>query len=160
MNHYLFLDLDGVCNSHRYFFGGESMGDRERNIFNMIDPSTIPHLNAICDPLGVKVVITSSARLAYPMGQFKRAFRDHGLNAPIIGKTGYSAVGDSTNRRGIEIGNWLHAEKNLRYEPRRFLILDDSADMGPLLPYLVRTTWGEGLLAEHVEPALKILRGE
>lgn len=159
MNHYLlFLDIDGVCNSHRYFFGGDRPGDRERNVFNMIDPSTIPHLNAICDPFGVKVVISSSIRLAYRMGEIRRAFRDHGLHADIVGKTGYSCVGDSTNRRGIEIGEWLQA----RYPQHtsRFVILDDSSDMGDLLPYLVRTTWGDGLLAEHVEPALKILRGE
>ncbi len=157
MNHYLFLDIDGVCNSHRYFFGGDKPGDRERNVFNMIDPSTIPYLHAICDPVQAQVVITSSIRLACPMGQIKRAFRDHGLLAQIIDKTGYSAVGDHTNRRGIEIQNWLDAKA---CAPCRFVILDDSADMGPLLPHLVRTTWNDGLLAEHVAPALKILRGE
>lgn len=160
MNYYLFLDIDGVCNSHRYFFGGDRPGDRERNVFNMIDPSTIPHLNAICDPLGVKVVISSSIRLAYPMGQIRRALRDHGLRADVVGKTGYSSVGDSTNRRGIEIGNWMHDKWLSDNEPCRFVILDDAADMGPLLPNLVQTTWGDGLLAEHVEPALRILRGE
>jgi len=31
------------------------------------------------------------------------------------------------------------------------------SDMGPLLPYLVHTTWQHGLLDEHVPRALKIL---
>ena len=78
----------------------------------------------------------------------------------VIGKTGYSRVGDSTNRRGIEIGNWLHDKWVRENEPCRFVILDDSSDMGPLRTNLVRTTWDEGLLPEHIEPALKILRGQ
>jgi hypothetical protein len=39
----------------------------------------------------------------------------------------------------------------------RFVILDKEADMGDLSPRLVKTTWNDGLLDEHVDRAIAML---
>ena len=150
--------MDGVCNSHDYFFGSRrpapSLEGREP--VHMIDPATIVHLNAIVEPSGALVVISSSWRQVHKVPRIAAGLKHHGFIGTVIGKTGYRSDGDHTSRRGLEIQDWLDALE-LPDEPRRFVILDDSADMGPLLPQLVQTTWAHGLLAEHVAPALKIL---
>lgn len=150
------MDLDGVVNSQDYFFGvRRPEGDRE--LRKMIDPETIPHLNQIIERTGALVVISSSWRLVHRLPDIRGALNHHGFVGKVVSKTGYSREGDSTNRRGLEIQAWIDAEECASDEPRGFVILDDSRDMGRLLPYLVNTTWEHGLLAEHVEPAVKIL---
>jgi hypothetical protein len=42
-------------------------------------------------------------------------------------------------------------------QPRSIVIIDDSADMVHLTPWLVRTTYLTGLQPEHVDQALKVL---
>jgi len=167
VNRFLFLDLDGVVNSARYFADLKARmeahkttcGDKEERLRHQVDPDATFHLSEIVRRSGAKIVISSSWRLVQTLDAIKTALRDRGFEyaSSVIGKTPYSAVGDSTNRRGIEIQNWLVAEENLSDEPRRIVILDDDRDMGPLLPHLVKTTWQDGLLAEHVPAALKIL---
>ena len=166
MNRYLFLDLDGVVNSARYF--ERSRAEREAllqrphtpedKIVHQLDPDAIVHLNAImnAEP-GTKIVISSSWRLVHSVGSIMRALRARGFEyaRSIIGKTGYSAVGNSTNRRGLEIQMYLDATSFIM--PRRIAILDDDRDTGDLLPFLVHTSWEHGLLAEHVAPTLKML---
>lgn len=154
---YLFLDIDGVVNSHEFFFGPSACGTLERDgqpLSAQIDPRAIAHLNAIINATQAEVVISSSWRQVHSVGTIARALRDKGFTGKVIGKTGYRADGDSSDRRGLEILDWLKAQQVMS---KRWVILDDSADMGVLLPCLVRTTWNDGLLAEHVAPAIKIL---
>ena len=158
----IFLDFDGVLNSARYFYGPDRVSAENLTqlwkCIHMLDPATAPLLNAITDASGARLVISSSWRLAYPLGIIDKAMKHRGFTGQVIGKTGYRSDGDSTSRRGLEIQDWMDQHHEAGWEPiEAFVILDDSADMGPLLPKLVRTTWEEGLLAEHVEPALRIL---
>lgn len=157
MSRFLFLDMDGVCNSHDFFFGPRRLSEPGREPTHMIDPSTIPHLNAIVERSGALVVISSSWRQVHKLVRITAALKHHGFTGRVIGKTGYRSDGDSTNRRGLEIQDWLDSNENLYDQPQSFVILDDSSDMGLLLPCLVRTSWQHGLLAEHVPLALEIL---
>jgi len=166
MSVFLFLDMDGVMTSSDYMFGPRRPAAEDgdcRSPYAMIDPATIPRLNAIVEPTGARVVITSSWRLVHKIGIIANALMRHGFTGKVVGKTGYSVAGDSRTRRGIEIQDWLdkHAGREQLGEhavTRRIVILDDDRDMGPLLPWLVQTTWQSGLLDDHVPLALKILQ--
>jgi|SRR5882672_1174153 len=158
MKRYLFLDMDDVLTSSDYMFGPRRpipQGDDFRSPYEMIDPETIPRLNAIVEPTGALVVISSSWRQVHPLGFIANAMVRHGFKGTVVGKTGYRSDGDSGTRRGLEIQDWLDRASPVA-QPR-FVILDDDSDMGPLAPRLVKTTWQRGLLDEHVSLALKIL---
>jgi len=167
VNRFLFLDMDGVVNSARYFAALQAKmeahkttyGDKDERLRYQVDPEAAAHLNDIVRRSQCKIVISSSWRLVHTVGAIRRALHRRGFAyaSSIIGKTPYSAVGDSSNRRGIEIQSWLDAEENISDEPRSIVILDDARDFGPLLPRLVKTSWQDGLLAEHVPLVLKIL---
>lgn len=56
--------------------------------------------------------------------------------------------------RGDEIEAWLLS----REDAQQFVILDDGNDMGVLLPHLAQTSWRTGLLDEHVDRAIALLK--
>jgi len=159
MNYFLFLDIDGVLNSAEFFYGPLAKQERksDRSLEHMLDPTAVGYLNTIVDATGAKVVISSSWRQVHRPSVIREALKKRGFTGDVIGRTGYRSDGDSGTRRGLEIQDWLDIEENMTDEPRRFVILDDSSDMGPLLPYLVRTTWERGLCIEHVPLAIGIL---
>jgi len=162
---YLMLDIDGVLNSHRFFaarsakladtayVAGQSYTpDESREA--MLDPEAVARLNRLVERSGAHVVVSSSWRLVHTVPQIGRALRHHGFQHALVGRTPYSSIGNNTNRRGLEIATWLRDNAK---EPYALVILDDSADMGELLPRLVRTTYDEGLTDEHVQLALEML---
>jgi hypothetical protein len=60
--------------------------------------------------------------------------------------------------RGHEIERWMVENKHLEIES--FVILDD---MGPgafahMAPYLVRTSWANGLQEHHIKAAIDMLQ--
>jgi hypothetical protein len=170
----LFLDMDGVVNSARYFEvlskrqyrkarGKAKAEGRTRKTFvDMIDPKTIPHLNAIVERSGAKVVLSSSWRVPWTYQEVNAMLRERGFTGEIIASTPTRIAAPRPTeddphgfQRGYEIQAWLDAWTGARIEAT--VILDDSDDMAHLLPYLVQTTWGEGLQAEHVDRALVLL---
>lgn len=156
----LFLDMDGVLNSTRFFRDTEAWrkADAERSRLRycaqMIDAAAVVHLNRIIELEAPRVVLSSSWRLGFDLGIVERALQWRGFVGSLKDKTGYSAVGDSTNRRGLEIQAWLEA--HAAGPATRIAILDDSADMGHLLPCLVRTELEFGLQAEHVDRVIEL----
>ncbi len=154
---YAFLDIDGVLNCHRYFVALGICTARHGTdewVALQLDPAAVGRLNAIIDATGAEVVISSSWRLAYSQGTIARALRARGFLGKVISMTGYRSDGDSTNRRGFEIQDWLDA--NAPFE-RRLVILDDSSDFGNLLRFHVKTSWLDGLLDCHVPQAINML---
>ncbi len=55
--------------------------------------------------------------------------------------------------RGLEIQKWMDDFTGIE----SFVILDDDADMGELLPYLVQTSQTHGLTDEKRDEAINIL---
>lgn len=55
--------------------------------------------------------------------------------------------------RGAQIQSWLDDHPEVTH----YVVLDDDADMGPVLDRLVKTTWEYGLLDEHVDRAAGML---
>ena len=97
----------------------------------------------------VKIVISSSWRHVLPVEAFRSMFKEVGLKAEIIGMTPLIWPGV----RGGEIKAWLDANPGVV----DFVILDDDADMVPLMNHLVQTKFESGLTDCEVEDILRRL---
>lgn len=162
----LFLDMDGVVNSDRYFrrrgaraYKGE---DLRRNFVEMIDPATIPLLNEIVARGRAEVVISSSWRVPWQYGEIEAMLRQRGFVGNVIGSTPTRIAAPEPRRytqRGTEIQVWLdnYPDAAGPEHVESFVILDDSDDMAHLAHRLVLTSWMRGLEPDHVEPAIRLL---
>lgn len=140
-----FTDIDGVLNSRAFF-------DRVGLIPHpWLDPEAIARLDRICRETDARIVISSAWR-GDP--RTVRWLHERGLTVPIIGRTPWCGA---TGNRGGEIAEWMEFEA--QYPVERFVILDDGDDMDHLLPHLIQTNHATGLLDEHVDRAIAMLRG-
>lgn len=168
VNVVVFLDFDGVLNHEEWYARrGPAPGgglhkrpwtaERVRWCF---DPSTAPRLNRLADA-GVRFVVSSTWRMG-GLEEMRTILRLLGVRGEVIGCTPVLSVKDRSiyvnhaRNRGAEIQAWIDA--NAFDGP--FVILDDDNDMGPLLDRLVQTDDRYGLLDEHVDRALVMLRGD
>lgn len=129
----LFLDIDGVLNSHRtaIAFGGypHEVDGYHREMFDEVGLTLI---RGIVKTSGSSVVLSSSWRLTHAHDLVGRA-----LDLPIIDRTP-SLVGE----RGKEIKAWLDAHP----EVESYAIVDDDSDMLPeQTPFFVKTSGYDGL---------------
>lgn len=129
----LFLDIDGVLNSHRsaYAFGGFPFDvDKHRNRF---DEVAIALVRNVCTASGAQIVLSSSWRTDKDWQRIGRS-----LNLPIVDRTPYLHPGP----RGVEIAAWLAEHP----EVERYAILDDDGDMlDEQKPFFVQTTHEDGV---------------
>lgn len=142
----LFLDFDGVLNHHAWLLANGSGADERQ-----LDPACVARLSTIVTLTGCDVVVSSCWRILHPTGELQQILRNASYTGRLHGRTPSSASGV----RGEEIQAWLDARGNRR----PICILDDSADMAHLMPFLVRTSSERGLLDEHVDRAVKMLGG-
>ena len=140
MTKILFLDIDGVLNR---------CGATPKDARGLEEPK-VGLLEWILQRTGARVVLSSTWRKADHLLQRISAVlasRGHPIldctpvldGQPAPGSLLYTSV-----PRGSEIQAWL----NDNPEVARFVILDDDADMGPLLPHLVNTYSFTGLTPE------------
>lgn len=173
MTRILFLDMDGVLNSTAFFdllrkeddlgFPKEGSDDWW---CHMVDPVAVDRLNKILEATEAQVVISSSWRYHCTSNDMQRILDKRGLQGKVIGRTptasqvrGRGICLGQYVVRGHQIHTWILENPELEVE-NQFVILDD---MGPdsfvyLAPHLVRTSRERGLLDEHIEPAIQILR--
>ena len=163
----VFLDIDGVLNSHDWWYARTS--DRHD-----IDPRNVAVLNEITQPVAASIVVSSTWRLHYrgryqdhdgerPTWRFLGdLLHSHGVLAPIIGITEQlPAVPDGKGGRkscprGLEIRAWLEAHAGVTH----FVVLDDDMDMDGVEDHHVKTDMRTGgLRRAHVAPALSLLGG-
>lgn len=154
----VFLDVDGVLNSSPYLAGlTERHGTYDGNEERMLDPAAVERVNQIVERTGAAVVISSSWRQVHRMPDLRMFLRKRGLRGHVvIGVTPTARTGSGSclgALRGSEIQEWLDAHRHVT----SFAILDDSADMGHLVHKLIQTSYGSGLLDEHVERAVAML---
>lgn len=144
----VFLDVDGVLNSHAF---SKRMWEQEAvRVFreNMLDRNAILCLKQIVSRTDADIVVSSTWRLDF--AHFT-ALQEQ------LAKEGLS-VHDVTPRlpgeiRGKEIQMWL--DYNPSY--KEFVILDDDSDMGDLSMHLLQTEFSDGLKARHIDRAVQIL---
>lgn len=170
-----FLDLDGVINSERFLHARgittSELGTKYRKShpMRMIDRVAVQRLNRVLAATGAKCVLSSAWRIIHELDAVQGYLEHHGFIGKLIDKTPtYRALAEVSvverhgerivpgYCRGTEIQAWL--ERRL-VDPERFAIVDDSDNMGHLKPWLVKTTWQEGLQDEHVGPLIKMLGG-
>jgi len=170
----VFLDMDGVLNSDCYF---KAIGDKQIPIpekewnaaidtdewwTGMIDPVPVERLNRIIAATEAKVVISSSWRYHCTPEMMQRFLDTKGFKGEVIGRTpivnqmpgGFQ----NTGKRGTEIEIWLVKNRHLNVMDY-FAILDDIGPGGfpGLEAHHIHTSWGYGLLEEHVQPAIDLL---
>ena len=157
----LFLDIDGVLNSADWYAGQRNgLGDLAH-----FDPTLVRRVDEIAGRTGAAVVVSSAWRLSHPLDELRALLRRAGLvSAPIIGETPEIEGGILDGLvRAVEILHWLedHPEEARAQggaTVRRFAILDDLADFGPLAPWHVRTSLDVGVTRADVERTVALLR--
>jgi hypothetical protein len=137
----VFLDIDGVLNSEDWYWRGGTG-------FPALDPAAIARLDRICRETGAVVVLSSAWR---GDDRIPGWLAERGFTGRIIDQT--PRFPDC--QRGYEILQWFKAK------PRnvgRFVVLDDDDDLYHVRRRLIRTDWRTGLLDEHADRAIAMLR--
>jgi hypothetical protein len=135
----LFLDIDGVLNSHRTCVGlGGFSGDFSAEGVALFDHAALGLVRGLCRVGGVSVVLSSSWRIVHSFASVAA-----GLDLPVVDRT--PSLGGC---RGDEIADWLSRHPGVE----RYAIVDDDSDMLPTqLPFFVKTNGFEGLLWRDFE---------
>ncbi len=158
---YLFLDIDGVLNSHTYCREAAS---------NLIDRDKVSHLNRILETTGAGLVISSAWRYLVHRGEMTLAgldwlLRSHGVRAGHL--CGITETDEVTSQRvGATIGMNRARAEQISYwawqpkngDDRPFVIIDDL-DLGftdRSLPF-VQTDSSIGLTAIDADRAITLL---
>lgn len=144
----IFLDVDGVLN-------------RCGKSFNQLEPQLLAKLLRIVCQTGADVCVSSTWRLFRHLldGILLPALDEYGITpvgvTPDLCSKKFGGTLWAASTRGEEIVAWL--KDHPQYT--QFVILDDNADMGYLLPHLVRTDSFTGLEDRHVQEAIHKLKG-
>ena len=154
---YIFLDIDGVLNSHDWWKRRDEAGNRgpdELMGIYELDPVACRLLQRICDDTGAALVICSTWRKYHTIPVIQDLFRQRGLTAEIVGRTPdlqhheskFPDMPWSEFGRGLECQWWLqHYLGNEATCSARFVCVDDDSDYGDLLGKLVQTRRATGL---------------
>ena len=115
----VFLDIDGVLNSHRtcLAFGGIPSGMKKEAV-KFLDPLALNMIREICKLSDAKVVLSSTWRKNRPFQEYAKEF-----DLPIIDRTG--SYSDKGHMRGYEIEDWLDKHPEVTH----YAIIDDDSDM-------------------------------
>lgn len=146
----VFLDFDGVLNSHLYF-AKHAPPNRMLDIpvRDHIDADAVALVDTLLARVGAHIVVSSTWRLTRSTGELYELLHAKGLKSgTVVGKTADLRGAP----RGKEIRLWVDTHR-----PESFVILDDDSDMVELSPWLVKTSFGDGLQPEHIERAEAIL---
>lgn len=150
MKKILFLDFDGVLNSHRSSIANCSY-PTSNSIFDNFDPIAIGLIRVLCKKTGAEICLSSTWRKSNDWRSL--GFR---LDLPIKSRT---PILESNEKhfdivpRGYEINAWLRENPVDKYA-----IVDDDSDMLPVqLPYFVRTNPENGLSMQNYDQLLNLL---
>ena len=150
----LFLDVDGVLNSHTYIRRGGSVNCRTDGI----DPEAVKHLQRIIDETDCSLILSSTWRLIHSLSDMRGKLIAKGARSPcpLRGKTtDLSSRGGTIERhsRGLEVNAWIQSAGF----KGRFVCVDDDGDFLPG-QNLVQTTFETGLTAAHAERCITLLK--
>ena len=152
----IFLDVDGVLNSHQWFEKQEKSGVLE-TIEGHIDPDAVRRLNTIVERTGARVVVSSTWRNGTLYDVLIKMLRQHGFTGEIIGKTGRRDCNDCL--RGNQILRWMKDNVPDYHKFDRYVILDDDGDMlyWQRNNFIQTSSDKGGLTDKHMERAIDIL---
>lgn len=149
----LFLDIDGVLNSHRTctafgspLKGGFPHGFDDDNMA-LFDHAAIGLIRKLCDKSDASIVLSSSWRIIHSVHDCA-----NGLDLPIFDRT--PSLNWPGRTRGDEIAAWLTDHP----EVSRYAIVDDDGDMlESQKQNFVQTDFQDGLRFRDYENLLCIL---
>lgn len=175
----VFLDIDGVLNSERWFEYCHKNIDKHERVSNHpfyeIDPESVKWLNYITDQTGAKIVVSSTWRLGRTIAELTEILQKCGITGEIIDFTPnmcFTRDAQATIPRGCEIDSWLRAKgfrrinwsKELQKEyaeesqVKNYVILDDDSDMlYGQREHFIKCPFSTGLTKKQATKAVKIL---
>ncbi|CAN5571403.1 hypothetical protein BH10PSE14_BH10PSE14_06130 [soil metagenome] len=145
----LFLDIDGVLMCEEEYRAGGG-------VKNQFPGKRAPLILDVCRRAGAVIVVSSTWRHG---NDTRDLFISHGFplhsdwRTPLNERTtaGGLLLGEL---RGHEIKHWLDAHP----EVESYAIIDDDSDMLPeQLPWFCKTTFPEGVTADHVDILVEML---
>lgn len=152
----VFLDIDGVLNDNTYLKnlldveGKEKFhSDEPAFLVTKIDPERVALVDRICKEGNARVVLSTHWVVLFGEKVVTSLLRKSGLKAKILGATPRKLMSE----RAHEINMWLD-----RNPTDRMVILEDVHPMYAMEERTIRTDSEVGLLEEHVERAIQILR--
>ena len=143
----IFLDIDGVLNSHRKLKEVYDRTHRPHSGYNYpFDEICLNNLKRLVEITNSKLVITSTWRKDQEgKNKIIETLKEYELDHHIIG---YTPILHTS--RGKEIKEYL---STLEEQPN-FIILDDDTDMEGLIDYLIKTNIQVGLTSDNTEEAI------
>jgi len=159
----VFLDIDGVLNTHNYLVKQvEQDGINSYQAQFNFCPDSLKNLKQIVEETDAKIIISSTWRISFkcayddPHRKFWKAIMKNlasiGIHKRVIGIT--PSLND-TRIRGEEIKSWLSNN-----QVDNFVIIDDDSDMADLMSHLAKCNWSDGITKEVKDKAINILNGE
>ena len=136
----LFLDVDGVLNSAKWFASQGPMSPTE------VDPRAVRRVQRIIAKTGARIVLSSSWRGSTELEEKLRV-----AGVPIDDVT----PRHRDRSRGYEIAAWLAAHPDVS----NYAILDDDADAGDFAQSgrFIRCYWRSGMYGKHERAVLAAL---
>jgi HAD domain in Swiss Army Knife RNA repair proteins len=153
----VFLDIDGVLNSDRFFAEHPWPDGASWWSAAAIDPAAVQRVNALVAQTDAVVVLSSSWRKRASLDELNELLASRGLARPVIDVTPrlYRSVDGLRLTRGDEILAWLAAWSGPMVEA--FVALEDEEALGAVEPRCVRVDSLVGLTAGDVERASRML---
>jgi hypothetical protein len=161
----VFLDLDGVLNSDRYFEHTPWPEGASWWSAAAIDPAAVQLLNALVSQTDARVVLSSSWRRRSSLEELNELLASRGLARPIIDVTpSLHRTADGVRlTRGDEILAWLAQRAGEAGEAgevvEAYVALEDEEALGDVEMWCVRVDSRVGLTAGDVERAARMLGG-
>ena len=124
----VFLDLDGVINSHSssgliHDSHSSSGLIHDSELGHTYDPELCAILSSLFSEVEVAVVVSSTWRFGRTIQELNEVLHTIGICCTVISKTPFN--GNFNELRGNEIKWWLESNGN----PENYVIIDDDEDM-------------------------------
>jgi len=161
----IFLDCDGVLNSHKFF--STSKDDQSIDGLNFgeaqLDPQALALLDNLIEQTGAQIVISSSWRHIWDWQEIAKMFEKRGMENWdfVIGQT----ITSNQDNRGAEVMAWLDTGRERQVVDDKheavtaWVILDDTDEFDSTQHNnFVRTNPKVGLTAADVQKAIQILK--
>lgn len=171
MEKYLFIDFDGVLNTHNYrSYLIENETDTNDEFGCLFDPQAVACLKFIVEKTAAKIVISSSWK-EYGTDFLRELWEKRNLPEQIYSiipslistnylnhDTGYSFKIPERYSKGLEINAWIELNVAGDYS---YCIIDDEAFFLPYqLEHLVQVDEEKGLTGEKASMAIEILNNK
>jgi len=173
----IFLDIDGVLNSHQHYYTKNLLGYPEEDPRKDLCMTAVSMLYKILEAHPeCKIVISSTWRLPYlknkekhisqifdpvPHDRLRKLLKDRTIDATpcLRGDVRVGVKDESRSRfRGEDIQLWLDTNKGKLSPEMTFVILDDDSDMSYLYNHFIKIDGYVGLTYKDAIKAIDQLK--